>query len=146
MAGGDANQRGIDFQNKVAAWFAVYALAERGVSDGDIGRQYVPEAIWAETPADTDDLLILTSQSGRLFVNVKLSIQLNDKDGRYFSSVMDQFVRQYWACRHHKIEKGAERPLDHTSDRLVLAISAKKTGKFSNAVMPVLTRIEPPGR
>jgi hypothetical protein len=85
-AGGVATQRGIDFQNRVAAWFAVQALADQ------IGHpEFPPGAInrlYFETSEPISDLMVATDRGGVLLVEVKHSISLAPSE---LNSVLRQF-------------------------------------------------------
>lgn len=142
MAGGHATQLGIRFQNQVAAWLAVYALAERSVTELGLPEGDAPVAISLETNAPVDDILVRTAADGFCFINAKTSVTLSDNTRSPLTSVFDQFVRQWLACSKGTGKRDWERPLDSARDRLVLALKAQESSAFISAAKPVLDRIK----
>ncbi len=131
-AGGAAAAGGMDFQHRVAAWFAVRILAEQNVSPPwDIPAP--PEFLRCETDQPVDDLLVGTSDLGCIFVQVKKTLSLFKKPDSDFASTLNQCVRQFIHCREQTTGgRPWERPLNPTKDRLVVV-----TGPDSSAPIRV---------
>ena len=76
-AGGAATQAGINYQNRVAAWFAVRVLAEVGAEPLEgLPTTSTLEFLRCETEQPVDDLMVGTSDGGHLFIQVKRSLNL----------------------------------------------------------------------
>jgi len=121
-SGGAAAAGGMDFQHRVAAWVAVYVLAEKAAPPPwDLPADTTLERLQCETGQPVDDLLVESSGDGRIFAQIKRSLKLTSTD---LDPVLDQFVRQFIDCRN--ISGGSSptgRPLDPARDRLVLITS-----------------------
>src|SRR5262249_46865800 len=98
--GGAATQAGINYQNRVAAWFATRILAERDASPSlGLPADISLEFLRCETEQPVDDLMIGTSAGGHLFIQVKHSLSLERAENSAISSSISQFVRQFNAYR-----------------------------------------------
>jgi hypothetical protein len=137
-AGGMATQRGIDFQNRVAAWFATQALTEQS---GHLDLPASPiRRIYFETSELVADLLIETAADGFVFVEVKHSLSLGSTD---LLPVLKQFIRQWVVCADS--QSGAlipwRRPLEASKDRLLLVVSAQTPLSLRQDLAKCLSRI-----
>src|SRR5882672_4933136 len=123
-SGGAATQAGIDYQNRVATWVAVHILAEQDASPPwSLPASVTLEFLRCETEQPVDDLLVGTSEGGHTFAQVKHGLRLETAASSPFASAVDQFVRQFVACRN--VVTGSqpwERPLDGRRDRLLLIV------------------------
>ena len=135
--GGAAAQEGINYQNRVAAWFGVRILAEEAVSrPWDFPER--PEFLRCETEQPVDDLLIGLFGSGYAFVQVKNRLGLERDPHSAFGETVDQFVRQYLAQRSiGKANHPWERPLAPERDRLV-SISGPSSSAIIQRQLPRL--------
>jgi hypothetical protein len=137
-AGGMATQRGIDFQNRIAAWFAVQALADQAghpeIPPGAISRLYF------ETSEPISDLMVATDCGGFLLVEVKHSISLAPSE---LNSVLRQFVRQWSVCETSTSASSIpwRRPLDPLCDRLILVTSHESPVSVRKHLANCLLRI-----
>jgi len=125
-SGGSAAAGGMDFQHRVAAWVAVYVLAEKAASPPwSLPADTVLEWFRCETEQPVDDLLVGTSGSGLVFSQTKRKLRLSSSQaGSDLASALDQFVRQFTTCRNKSGGSHAtDRPLDPARDRLVLITS-----------------------
>lgn len=139
-AGGYATQRGINYQNRVAAYFAACCLAER---------ESLPElthlpvkAIRCETGEPLADILLSFEDDGLGFVEVKRSIQLIPAR---MKGLVSNLIRQFLAS-----EQGTSggkfpwrRPLDATRDRLLLVTSSDSPESVTKDLAACLARITP---
>src|SRR5208337_4958930 len=113
-AGGAAGAGGFSFQDSVTAWAAVGVLAEQAVTPrwGLDPATFFTE-IRCETGLPVDDLMVITSAGGAVYIQVKRSLRLSDKPDSDLASAIDQFVRQYLAQRSGSRGRHPwERPLD----------------------------------
>jgi hypothetical protein len=104
----------MDFQHRVAAFFAVRVLAEtEAPSLWGLPAGATFESIRCETDHPVDDLMVVTSADGLVFGQVKRSVTLSSKASSELAGILDQFVRQVHAGRS---DSGAA--LDPERDRL----------------------------
>ena len=119
-AGGMATQRGIDFQNRVAGWFAVSALLEQS------GHAELPSSptdrLYLETSEPDSDLMLASKAGGFVFVEVKHALSSAPSA---LKGVLEQFLRQWTLCEEalSSAELPWRRPLDSDRDRLLLVVS-----------------------
>jgi hypothetical protein len=142
-AGGAAAAGGIDYQNRVAAWAAVHILAEKDATPPwNLPVETTLEWLQCETKQPTDDLLIGTSVGGSVFAQIKRTLQLSKGATSDFASVLDQFVRQFIACRSKPMgTQPLDRPLDPKKDRLVLITSPTSSEPIRFRLNEVLNRV-----
>jgi hypothetical protein len=121
-AGGMATQRGIGFQNRVAAWFVTQGLAEQA------GHQDLPTAtvrrVFFETSEPVADLLIETNADGFVFIEVKHAVSLARTQ---LVPIMRQFVRQWALCNGSQSQSVApwRRPFVAGRDALLLITASQ---------------------
>ncbi len=142
--GGAATQKGIAFQNRAAAWVAVRILAEQAASPPwNLPGRTTFEFIRCETEQPVDDLLIGTSEGGFVFVQVKHRLTLERRHDSAFASAIDQFVRQFAACRNGAAGRLWERPLNPDRDRLVLLIGPNSSAAIREHLPSALAKLPP---
>src|SRR5262245_6431177 len=79
-SGGAAMQAGANYQNRVAAWVSSRILAEQDVSPPwDLPHSVTLEYIQCETGNPVDDLLVGTSDTGRIFIQAKHELDLGTR-------------------------------------------------------------------
>src|SRR5215510_12707201 len=124
-AGGTATQAGINYQNRVAAWFAVRVLAEAGAEPFEgMPTTSTLEFLRCETEQPVDDLMVGTSEGGHLFIQVKRSLNLDSGRESRLQATVNQFVRQFLAYRDgNRGSRSWERPLEGERDRIILVTS-----------------------
>jgi hypothetical protein len=121
-AGGMATQRGIGFQNRVAAWFVTQGLAEQP------GHKDFPTAtfrrVFFETSEPVADLLIETNADGFVFIEVKHAVSLARTQ---LVPIMRQFVRQWALCNGSQSQSVApwRRPFVAGRDALLLITASQ---------------------
>jgi hypothetical protein len=94
-----------------------------------------------ETEQPVDDLLVGTNR-GVAFCNVKRSLTLGTAANSEFASVLEQFVRQFLSFRDRDPgERPWERRLNPTLDRLVLVCSPSASGTVRSSLSNVLIRV-----
>jgi hypothetical protein len=139
-AGGMATQRGIDFQNRVAAWFVTQGLAEQG------GHKDLPSAtlrrVYFETSEPVADLLLETTSDGFVFVEVKHAVSLAPTQ---LVPILRQFVRQWALCIGSQTQSIApwRRRLNPEQDRLILVTAAQVPENVRRELANCLSRFTP---
>lgn len=142
VGGGAATQTGIDYQNRVAAWVAVSILAEQNASlPFDLPADITFEYFRCETEQPVDDILIGTSNNGLLFMQVKHTINLEKGSASGLASTMKQFVRQFLAYKNESSGRLFDRPLNDTTDRLILATAMGSSKSIRESLKAVLDRV-----
>jgi len=93
--GGAAVNGGVDFQQRIAALVMLQILA--GINDYqalNLGNNVDVEILGFETDDAIDDLVLGTSQ-GNVFIQAKRALSLSANRESDFSSVIQQFIRQF---------------------------------------------------
>jgi hypothetical protein len=137
-AGGAAAHSGINYQDRVAAWCAVYMLAELAAVPL-VSIQ--PVTLRFETAEPVDDVLVATKDAGRCFVQGKRTIKLSGREGSELASVMDQFVRQHAATLQLAGTAPWPSTFDQEKDRLVLVTSSDSPQSIRRSLRTLLQRI-----
>jgi hypothetical protein len=121
-AGGFATQRGINYQNRVAALFAVSCLSESIAVPGFPHSSI--QSIRCETGEPLADILLSFENGGIAFVEIKRTIQLT---ASRMKPVLSQLIQQSIVS-----EQGTNggkfpwrRELDPTQDRMMLLTSSE---------------------
>lgn len=142
-AGGAATQAGLNYQNRVAAWFCTRILAEHdSVPLWNLQANTTFEFLRCETEQPVDDILVGTSAGGFIFINVKHTVKANKQTDSPLGSVINQFVRQYTAYSERlKGERLWERKLNPDIDRLVLITSSNSSPAIKEFLPRVLTKL-----
>jgi len=142
-AGGTATQAGINYQNRVAAWFAVRVLAEAGAEPLEgMPTTSTLEFLRCETEQPVDYLMVGTSEGGHLFIQVKRSLNLDSAIESRFQSTVNQFVRQFLAYRdvNGRGSRPSERPVEFERDRIILVTSSRSSATIREVLPGVLHR------
>jgi len=120
--GGDAPAAGVTHQGWVGGLFAAIGLDQAPV---DKRLQLAAESISEvklETDSPIDDLILLTTAPGRLFVQAKSTVSLATSDSGEMVKTVDQFVRQWRLCNEGKKTRGWDYRLNKDHDRFVIAV------------------------
>jgi hypothetical protein len=120
--GGDGPAAGVTHQGWVGGLFAAIGLDQAPV---DKRLQLAAESISEvklETDSPIDDLILLTTAPGRLFVQAKSTVSLATSDSGEMVKTVDQFVRQWRLCSEGKKKRGWDYPLNKDRDRFVIAV------------------------
>ena len=141
--GGSATAGGMDYQHRVAAWATVHILAEKaGNPPWDLPTETTLEWLQCETDQPVDDLMVGTSEKGLAFGQAKHTLQLSEDASSDLASALDQFVRQFIACRTKITGKQDwNRPLDPKRDRLLLVTSSMSSAPIRTRLPLVLKKI-----
>jgi hypothetical protein len=139
-AGGFATQRGINYQDRIAAFFGVSCLSE---SIAVPGLPHSPvQSIRCETGEPLADILLSFENDGIAFVEVKRTIQLT---ATRMKPVLSQLIQQYIVS-----EQGTNggkfpwrRKLDPNQDRMMLLTSSESPENVTKHLAACLSRIGP---
>lgn len=138
-SGGSAAAGGMDYQHRVSAWAAALILAEQdSVVPWNLGTGNIFESLRCETEQPVDDLFVETLSRGRIFGQVKHTLELSTRDYSDLASALDQFVRQFLTCRDNT---DGMKPLDLLQDRLVLVTSSQSSKPIRVHLPSVLNRL-----
>ena len=140
--GGAATAGGVAYQARVAAWAAARVLAEERAA-GVWGFPSISlVGLYCETGDGVDDLLLVTSAAGQLFVQAKRQIDLGQNAGSELASYVAQCVRQHSVGRMAMGSSGARAggTLDWSRDRLVLVTSSGASAGVRVHLRAVLAR------
>jgi hypothetical protein len=137
-AGGYATQRGINYQNRVAAYFAACSLAERVALPG------IPtsplKSIRCETGEPLADILLTLEDESFIFVEVKRAMEFGAVRMR---PLVSHLVEQYLASKQGT--SGGKFPwrrrLDPTRDRLLLITSSEASARLTQHLSACLSRV-----
>lgn len=95
-SGGVAVNSGINYQQRVAAWFLASMILEVEASFSvDLDASFTIDQVSYETSSCIDDLEVLCSNNKRLLMQVKRTVNLSTTAGSDFVKTMSQFVKQY---------------------------------------------------
>ena len=141
-AGGAATQAGINYQNRVAAWFAVRILAEQDATPlWDLSATSTLEFLRCETEQPVDDMMVGTSDRGHIFIQAKRSINLESSIDSKLGTAVSQFVRQFVAYRNGPGgSRPWERAMDTQRDRIILVTSSRSPSTIRDVLPVVLHR------
>jgi hypothetical protein len=142
-AGGYATQRGINYQNRVAAYFAACCLAER-VALPELSSSPI-KSIRCETGEPLADILLTLEDGNVIFVEVKRSMELG---AARMTPLVTHLVEQYLVSTQGT--SGGKfpwrRPLDPARDRLFLVTSSDSPAKLTQHLSACLSRIHSESR
>ena len=137
-AGGVATQRGINYQNRVAAALVAACLAE---TPAGMGLPTSPiRIIRCESGEPVGDILLELNDGALLFVEVKRAIRLSDKK---FAELVQQLVRQFIACEQSLSSDSRpwRKPLRSGVDRLQIITSSESPVAVRKHLAACLERI-----
>ena len=142
-AGGYATQRGINYQNRVAAYFAACCLAERTpfpeVSTSPL------KCVRCETGEPLADILLTFEDDSLAFVEVKRSLEFG---AARMKPLVSHLIEQYLASLQGT--SGGKFPwrrrLDAGRDRLLLVTSSDAPVRLTHHLSACLSRIHPESR
>lgn len=137
--GGAAVQGGVNFQNRVAAWAMVRALA------GFDARPLLsspPTALNFEIPHATDDLLLTGGENSlsRAFIQAKRGLNFSALEDSELASVFQQFVAQYAAAVLSDASRDPSATPPHSLETLVLATDPSSSSRVREGLRAVLAR------
>jgi len=138
--GGAAPAAGVTYQGWVGGLFAAIGLDQAPV---DKRLQLAAESISEvrlETDSPIDDLILLTTSPGRLFVQAKTNVSLAAAKSGEMVKTVDQFIRQWRLCSEGKNTRGWDYPLDKNHDRFVIAVGPEAPDRVGAHLAKALLR------
>lgn len=139
-SGGRAEASGSNFEVRVQAWYCALMLAEGGAQPPhDLTPDTRLVSVACQAVMEVDDAVVRTSTDGWIFAQAKRGVNLSALATSSLASSLDQFVRQYKACQEASADAQPPRPLDHTRDRLVLALGSASSSNVKT-ILPSLLR------
>ncbi|MFJ7164365.1 hypothetical protein ACIQUV_02530 [Streptomyces globosus] len=127
-AGGSAGAGGFDFQDRVAAWFAVAILASEAAAPVQGLWTGAVEQVACETGEPVDDCRVRTTAGVTLALQAKRSITLGATETSELAKTIGQFVAQH-------LLPGRD------ADRLVLVTTSEASGAVRNDLGQALQRL-----
>ncbi len=95
-ASGSATNAGIDYQQRVAAWFLVALLYNYDISIIlDLSHPSYISEIAFETAENIDDLRLQLTNQNSVFLQIKRSLNLSTSSNSDFYKTIKQFVKQF---------------------------------------------------
>ncbi len=95
-ASGSATSAGIDYQQRVAAWFLVALLFNHDVSNTlDLPETSYIKDIAFETAENIDDLRLQLTNQNNIYLQIKRSLNLSTSTNSDFYKTIKQFVKQF---------------------------------------------------
>jgi hypothetical protein len=141
-SGGVAEATGSNYENLVAAWYCVrILLGSAAHPDFDLPHITRVIELSLQSAAAVDDINLVTSDDGRIFVQAKRSVTLSRTADSPLGSAIDQFVRQLSSGVSLDPKGASFRALDRTRDRLVLATRGARAAKITNVLPRLLRRL-----
>ena len=97
MAGGQATNSGIDYQQRVAAWCLINQFIEFDISVyfDQLDEELIIQKVLFETDKPIDDINIECTNHKKIFLQIKRSINLSTKEESDFSKTISQFTDEY---------------------------------------------------
>lgn len=132
--GGAATNSGIDFQQRVAAFFVLSMGLE--LDCANVLEREHEEKIYkvAFETEDAIDDIVITHKSSKTYLQVKRKLSLSDKVGSEFYKTINQFTKQYKTaqnkCERYVLITSNESSRKILSDLRKITISARLSGAF----------------
>lgn len=130
--GGAATNSGIDFQQRVAAFFVLSMGLDLDCSN-ILEREH--EAKITKVSFETEDAvddIVITHESSKTYLQAKRKLSLSDNENSEFYKTIDQFVRQYKVsqnkCEHYIIITSNESSRKILSDLRKITTSVRLNG------------------
>lgn len=97
FSGGSATSSGIEYQQRVSAWFLIAMFSKTNAVAGSLGlsSDLAITSISYETAECIDDLKLVCSNGQLRYLQIKRRLSLSSSDQSDFYKTIDQFVRQY---------------------------------------------------
>ena len=142
-AGGYATQRGINYQNRVAAYFAACCLAER-VALPEISTSPL-KSIRCETGEPLADILLTFEDESLVFVEVKRAMEFGSARMKpLVTHVIEQYLASMQGTSGGKFPW--RRRLDPARDRFFLITSNEAPARLTQHLSACLSRVHPESR
>jgi hypothetical protein len=141
-SGGKAEASGSNYETLVATWYAHSVLLGAAAQPSfDMHADTCLTSFTCQTEAPVDDVNVVTSADGLIFVQAKRRVTLSSGITSAFAKAIDQFVRQIQASAAKDPKHPWSRPLDPSRDRLVLVTRSASSAKITYVLTELLRRI-----
>ena len=136
-AGGAAGASGVGFQDRIAAVFAAYLLAEKpfpgGLAPG------VVVQVGGQTGLPVDDVALRTDHEGFLLVQAKAAMTLDTGPAGALGTAVEQVVAQFF---HDGLpDRGGGRRLDPARDAIAVFTDAAASSSVRVALAGAVRRV-----
>jgi len=97
MGGGKATSAGIDYQQRIAAWFQIHMYAEFDISIffDQLNEKLIIKSVEFESDNPIDDINLICENNSSIFIQVKRSISLSTQENSDFYKTIYQFVKEF---------------------------------------------------
>lgn len=97
MGGGQATNSGIDYQQRIAAFFMINLFASFDISSyfNHLKNNTVIKKIYYEADTPIDDLVLESVDGKKIYLQIKRSIDLSVRENSDFRNVMVQFISEF---------------------------------------------------
>jgi len=131
MAGGQATNSGIDYQQRIAAWCLINQFAEFDISIffDQLDEELIIDKIHFETNQQIDDLNLTCKNHKLIFLQIKRSISLSIRETSDFYKTIKQFIHQF--IRN-----------ENTKNYFGLVTTSDASSKISNDLKKILVSIK----
>lgn len=97
MAGGQATNSGIDYQQRIAAWILInqYAEFDLSIFFDQIDEKHIITKTLFETEKPIDDLNLICDNYNSIYLQIKRSISFSNKTSSEFYKAINQFINEF---------------------------------------------------
>ena len=97
MAGGQATNSGIDYQQRIAAWFLINHFSKFDISVyfDQLDEELIISKTHFETSQNIDDLNLTCANKKSIFLQIKRSLSLSTRDTSDFHKTINQFIKEF---------------------------------------------------
>lgn len=97
MAGGQATNSGIDYQQRIAAWFLINQYSKFDISAyfDQLEEELIIAKTHFETSQNIDDLNLTCANNKSIYLQIKRSLSLSTRDTSDFYKTTKQFIQEF---------------------------------------------------
>jgi hypothetical protein len=97
MAGGQATNSGIDYQQRIAAWFLINQYSKFDISAyfDQLDEELIIAKTHFETSQNIDDLNLTCANNKSIYLQIKRSLSLSTRDTSDFYKTTKQFIQEF---------------------------------------------------
>jgi len=97
MAGGQATNSGIDYQQRIAAWFLINQYSKFDISTyfDQLDEELIIDKTHFETSQNIDDLNLTCANNKSIYLQIKRSLSLSTRDTSDFYKTTKQFIQEF---------------------------------------------------
>jgi hypothetical protein len=134
--GGKATNSGINYQQRIAAWCLInqYTEFDLSIYFEQIEEELIIKTVHFETDSAIDDINLVCNNNIKIFLQVKRTLSLSQKESSDFYKTIFQFVKEFSKRETEKTYYGIITTTDSsskvTNDLKKLTIAAKLNSEF----------------